>query len=284
MTGLIQEYQPAPFGTPEARCWRWCSWRWSACRRSSTGDGSLSPRPRPGLAAPRPDVDPQRPLVRPGGGPGTRRLLDGLPLSFRKLAAASRTIVWAPALATGLLALTATGVSLGGFGETRWPLWRCHLNRQPPAARLFHEQDWGGLIEAECLPVRLSYLDDRFELFGKDAILEYVQTSSPAARSGTRSATAIASTWSGSGPTAVWRSGCSKSRDGPSSTAIRSRCFSGGRRESPPDRGLLLCLGLELLPHFGVSSSGRRAVHSLGWPFLASKVAPASPPNELEFT
>ena len=82
-----------------------------------------------------------------------------------------------PRFATGLLALTATGVTIGGFGETRWPLsaLAC-LNQQPQAARLFHEQDWGGLIEAECQPARLSYLDDRFELFGKDATLEYVQT------------------------------------------------------------------------------------------------------------
>jgi hypothetical protein len=36
------------------------------------------------------------------------------------------------------------------------------------------EQDWRGLIEAECQPLRRSYLDDRFELFGKDAILEYI--------------------------------------------------------------------------------------------------------------
>ena len=48
------------------------------------------------------------------------------------------------------------------------------LNHQPTAARLFHEQDWGGLIAAECQPIRRSYLDDRFELFGKEAILEYV--------------------------------------------------------------------------------------------------------------
>jgi hypothetical protein len=30
------------------------------------------------------------------------------------------------------------------------------------------------LIEAECRPERRTYLDDRFELFGKEAILEYV--------------------------------------------------------------------------------------------------------------
>ena len=48
------------------------------------------------------------------------------------------------------------------------------VDREPVTTRLFHEQDWGGLIAAECRPERRSYLDDRFELFGKDAILEYV--------------------------------------------------------------------------------------------------------------
>jgi hypothetical protein len=33
----------------------------------------------------------------------------------------------------------------------------------------------GGLIASECQPVRRTYLDDRFELFGKEAILEYVE-------------------------------------------------------------------------------------------------------------
>jgi hypothetical protein len=39
---------------------------------------------------------------------------------------------------------------------------------------MFHEQDWGGLIAAECRPIRRTYLDDRFELFGKEAIVEYI--------------------------------------------------------------------------------------------------------------
>ena len=118
------------------------------------------------------------PLFALAAAPALARLLDGLPLPFRNAwpRQAGRSI-WAPALAMGLLALTATGVTIGGFGETRWPLSAlASLNQQPPAARLYHEQDWGGLIEAECRPARLSYLDDRFELFGKDAILEYVQT------------------------------------------------------------------------------------------------------------
>ena len=84
--------------------------------------------------------------------------------------------IWIPRWPRGLLALTCAGVTLGGFERNEWPLSAlATLNRQPPASRLFHEQDWGGLIEAECQPARLSYLDDRFELFGKEAILEYVE-------------------------------------------------------------------------------------------------------------
>jgi hypothetical protein len=68
-----------------------------------------------------------------------------------------------------------TGVSLGGFNPEKWPFAALEcLDRQPSSARLFHEQDWGGLIAAECDPVRRSYLDDRFELYGKPAILEYI--------------------------------------------------------------------------------------------------------------
>ncbi len=68
------------------------------------------------------------------------------------------------------------GVTLGGFDLTRWPLGALGaLNREAPSTRLFHEQDWGGLIAAECQPLRRSYLDDRFELFGKEAIIEYVE-------------------------------------------------------------------------------------------------------------
>jgi hypothetical protein len=74
-----------------------------------------------------------------------------------------------------LLALVVLGVRLGGFDPKTWPLSAmATLDRQPASARLFHEQDWGGLIEAEMHPVRRTYLDDRFELFGKDTIIEYV--------------------------------------------------------------------------------------------------------------
>ena len=68
-----------------------------------------------------------------------------------------------------------SGVKLGASTSEKWPLAALHtLNQQPTTTRLFHEQDWGGLIAAECQPTRRAYLDDRFELFGKEAILEYV--------------------------------------------------------------------------------------------------------------
>ncbi len=48
------------------------------------------------------------------------------------------------------------------------------LDRQSASLRLFHEQDWGGMLEAEAKPARLAWIDDRFELFGRERILEYV--------------------------------------------------------------------------------------------------------------
>jgi hypothetical protein len=73
-----------------------------------------------------------------------------------------------------LLCLAFSGSNLIGIGNDRWPENAlATLDRQPLGARLFHEQDWGGLIESETQPTRLAYVDDRFELFGKEAILEY---------------------------------------------------------------------------------------------------------------
>jgi hypothetical protein len=44
----------------------------------------------------------------------------------------------------------------------------------PRDSHLFHEQDWGGLIEAESRPRRAAFIDDRFELFGREMVLQYV--------------------------------------------------------------------------------------------------------------
>jgi hypothetical protein len=57
----------------------------------------------------------------------------------------------------------------------KWPLAALEVvNRQDPSALMFHEQDWGGLIEEECRPRRKAFLDDRFELWGRAPILEYL--------------------------------------------------------------------------------------------------------------
>ncbi|HKM56306.1 MAG TPA: hypothetical protein VJY33_23075, partial [Isosphaeraceae bacterium] len=108
--------------------------------------------------------------------PALAQLIDGLPLSFRHVwTKFPERSVYIPAIAASLFLLAAAGVGFGSFDCERWPFSAIEtLNRQPSSARLFHEQDWGGLIAAETRPIRPSYLDDRFELFGKDAIIEYV--------------------------------------------------------------------------------------------------------------
>ena len=116
------------------------------------------------------------PFFAMAAAPALATLIDGLPLSSRgSWKRDDRGSVW-PAVATIIvMGLVAVGVRLGGYDPKKWPLEAiATLDRQPASARLFHEQDWGGLIEAGTCPVRRAYVDDRFELFGKDAIVEYV--------------------------------------------------------------------------------------------------------------
>jgi hypothetical protein len=76
----------------------------------------------------------------------------------------------------GLALAMAAGFPLGGPSERSWPLAGLTvLDREPPSARVFHDQDWGGLVESESSPKRKAFLDDRFELWGREAILEYVR-------------------------------------------------------------------------------------------------------------
>src|SRR5262249_20362586 len=116
------------------------------------------------------------PFFAMAAAPALASLIDGLPLSTRgSWKRDDRLSIW-PALAViALLIVVARGVWLGGYDPKKWPLdAMAVLDRQPASAWLFHEQDWGGFIEAETCPVRRAYVDDRFELFGKDAIVEYV--------------------------------------------------------------------------------------------------------------
>jgi hypothetical protein len=177
VTKLIIEYQPPQFGTPEAEVLEWVLLaliglpvvsqrrldRYQLCHVLVWLHLALTSIRNAPLFA----------LV---AAPALATLIDGLPLSVR--AAWKRPVRPAifPAVATSsVLLLVMCGLTLGGFDLKRWPIRAIEaLNQQPAALRLFHEQDWGGLIASECRPERRSYLDDRFELFGKDAILEYV--------------------------------------------------------------------------------------------------------------
>ncbi len=179
VTELIEEYQPVPFGKPDARAFEWTLLALVALPVVSTSRMSgyqlahtlvwlhLS------LASVR-----HAPLFALVAAPGLARLLDGLP--HVKSPAPSENLtpcrsLWPAVAGLGLGLSILCGATLGGFDPGRWPLTALPaLNRASPDARLFHEQDWGGLIEAESRPLRKSYLDDRFELFGKPGILRYL--------------------------------------------------------------------------------------------------------------
>jgi hypothetical protein len=116
------------------------------------------------------------PFFAMAAAPALASLIDGLPLSSRgSWKRDDRASIWPAVAALVLLVVVARGVWLGGYDPKKWPLEAlATLDHQPASARLFHEQDWGGFIEAETRPLRHSYLDDRFELFGKEAMVEYV--------------------------------------------------------------------------------------------------------------
>jgi hypothetical protein len=177
VTDLIDEYQPIPFGKANGRVMElivlalvlvpaFSAARMDRYRLVHTlvwlhlGLGSIRNAPLFGLAA----------------ASGLGQLLDGLPLATRELGRLRRTwTAWPTVVSLTLLAAGVCGLRFGGFNPRVWPLNGLPiLDRQPLASRLFHEQDWGGMIEAQCNPPRRAFLDDRFELFGRTAMLEYV--------------------------------------------------------------------------------------------------------------
>jgi hypothetical protein len=177
VTDLIDEYQPIPFGKANGRVVEWIVLGLVALpslggRRMGRyalahtvvwlhlALGSIRHAPLFALAA----------------ANGLAELLDGLPLaSFRFGRLRRGWSAWPAAVTMGLILAVVGGLRLGGFSPKVWPLEGLEaLNRQPADARLFHEQDWGGMIEAQCRPPRRAFLDDRFELFGRRAILDYL--------------------------------------------------------------------------------------------------------------
>ena len=88
----------------------------------------------------------------------------------------SRRPPWFPIVVSAIvLGAIGMGWKPARLDPARWPIaGLAALNREPSTAPLFHEQDWGGLIEAETTPRRKAFLDDRFELYGLDSILAYL--------------------------------------------------------------------------------------------------------------
>jgi hypothetical protein len=117
------------------------------------------------------------PLFAFAAAPALATLVDGLPLTFRSAWAQKRPrSLWIPAFLSALLAMLVLRVNLCGFDTAKWPLTAiATLNRQPEASRLFNELEWGGLVAADLQPPRLSFVDDRFELYGKKGIVEYLE-------------------------------------------------------------------------------------------------------------
>ena len=179
VTELIEEYQPVPFGKPEARAYEWVLLSLVAVPTISKARMTAYELAHSliwlhlSLSSVR-----HAPLFALAVAPGLARLLDGLPLVRHETTEDDGPACWSfwpPLAALGLAVAVAVGTTLGGFDPAPWPLSALpSLNRSPSEARLFHEQDWGGLIEAECRPRRLTYIDDRFELYGKPGVLRYL--------------------------------------------------------------------------------------------------------------
>jgi hypothetical protein len=177
VTDLIDEYQPIPFGKANGRVMEWVVLALVAV--PSLGARRIDRYAlvhtvlwmHLALASIR-----NAPLFALAAAPALAQALDGLPLAVRELGRLGRRFSAWPVAATLAVGMAvAGGVRLGGFSPKVWPLAALPvLDRQPLGAHLFHEQDWGGMIEAECRPTRRAYLDDRFELFGRQAILDYV--------------------------------------------------------------------------------------------------------------
>ncbi len=180
VTDLIEEYQPVPFGRPDARAFELVLLAFVALPTFSSTRLNRYDLLQTltwlhlGLSSVR-----NAPLFALAAAPGLAQSLDGLPflthVDDAEAASLARWSIW-PGVAGSCLALAVVlGTPLGGFDPTYWPLSALpRLNHTPTDDRLFHEQDWGGLIEAEAKPRRLAFIDDRFEIHGKAEVLRYL--------------------------------------------------------------------------------------------------------------
>jgi hypothetical protein len=178
VTGLIDEYQPIPFGKPNARLFEWVLIALVALP-SLTGRRIGRYDLAHGLAWLHAALASIRnaPLFGLAIAPALGRLFDGaLARPEETAGGADRDRPWfALAAGTAVVVAVFSGWEPARMDRGRWPMAGLQaLDGQPSGARIFHEQDWGGLVEAEASPRRRAYVDDRFELFGRQGILDYL--------------------------------------------------------------------------------------------------------------
>ncbi len=177
VTKLIAEYQPVPFGTPGVEVMEGMLLALIALPVVSSRriDRYHLAHVLVWLHLALTSIR-NAPFFAMAAAPALAALIDGLPISLRETwKRNARPSIWPAAACFALLIASVRGMDLGGPNPEAWPISAvATLDRQPASSRMFHEQDWGGLIEAECRPIRRSYVDDRFEIFGKEAIFEYL--------------------------------------------------------------------------------------------------------------
>jgi len=60
------------------------------------------------------------------------------------------------------------------FSEKKWPIRAVEaLNRQSSGGRTFHDLSWGGYLIFFTNPSRKVFIDDRFELYGRELVQAY---------------------------------------------------------------------------------------------------------------
>ncbi len=176
VTSMIIEYQPMPFGTPDARVMEGVILALVALPAFKVArlDRFDLVQSLVWLHFSLTQVR-QAPLFAFAVAPLLARSLDALPIAFRDVLGTRRWSLWPASAAAALVVALLTGSRLGGHDPEKWPLRALSaLGAAPAEARLFHEQDWGGLLELAAVPKRPAYIDDRFELFGKPFLVQYL--------------------------------------------------------------------------------------------------------------
>src|SRR5206468_2353145 len=71
--------------------------------------------------------------------------------------------------------LPGLGIGLATLSTSRWPVAAVQrLAEEPNEQPLFHDLNWGGYLILNSEPRRAVFADDRFELYGREFLLEYM--------------------------------------------------------------------------------------------------------------